>query len=79
MKTPEIKNIDGINLFAPPFIKLKKKVYQARQAVDATIYASEKFITGLEKVAEKILPYDIERYNNLVEVLKSKLNQNERK
>lgn len=57
------------DLFSPPFMELKKKIYQARQKVDETIYASEKFITGLEVVAEKQLPSDIKSHNDLVEEL----------
>lgn len=57
------------DLFSPPFMELKKKIYKARQKVDATIYASEKFITGLEIVAEKQLPSDIKAHNKLVEEL----------
>ena len=57
------------DLFEPPFLELKKKIYKARQKVDATIYASEKFITGLEVVAEKQLPSDVKAHNDLVEQL----------
>jgi hypothetical protein len=61
------------DLFSPPFMKLKKEIYKARQKVDATRYACDKFITGLEKVAEAQLPIYIQYHNKLIQELNKKI------